>query len=263
MDTNLTSTPLIHTILDWYYTPLGASLLKQEEAEINRIIAKFPGQYLVKLGGPRPSQDFFSNAHPNAQKIYLIDASINPEHLNLSTSSYNSEVTDIIQCHYHELPLACESVDIMVIHHALEFTTNPRGILEEVYHTLTHTGRLIIVGFNPHSLWGTNNWHNQENNRAFASSRFISFKHVRTWLKQLNFVISNYKTCYFRPPWQNEKKLKMFGFLDKTGRLLWPRCGACYFITAEREKTLITPNSIPEKTKALLHHLAVSPKPVS
>ncbi|KZX53430.1 hypothetical protein A3709_09890 [Halioglobus sp. HI00S01] len=57
-------------------------------------------------------------------------------------------------CEGDELPLASDSVDVIVAHHSLEFSTNPHQVLRELQRVLTPQGHLFIVGFNPFSLRG-------------------------------------------------------------------------------------------------------------
>ena len=54
----------------------------------------------------------------------------------------------------HELPIATQSIDLVVLPHVLEFADEPHQILREVDRVLMPEGRLVIVGFNPWSLWG-------------------------------------------------------------------------------------------------------------
>ncbi|MEM9624457.1 MAG: class I SAM-dependent methyltransferase [Pseudomonadota bacterium] len=53
-----------------------------------------------------------------------------------------------------QLPFKSNSVDGVVLHHGLEITADPRTALREVTRVLAPGGRLILVGFNPMSLFG-------------------------------------------------------------------------------------------------------------
>lgn len=52
-----------------------------------------------------------------------------------------------------ELPFAAASVDGVVLHHALDVVPDRRGTLREAARVLKSGGRLVVVGFNPLSLW--------------------------------------------------------------------------------------------------------------
>jgi SAM-dependent methyltransferase len=56
-------------------------------------------------------------------------------------------------CAEHELPLLRESVELVVLLHALEGASDPRLILGEVERVLAPEGSVIVLGLNPYSLW--------------------------------------------------------------------------------------------------------------
>ncbi len=53
-----------------------------------------------------------------------------------------------------QLPLASDSVDVIIAHHCLEFNAHPHRVLRELHRVLTPHGHLFIIGFNPWSLQG-------------------------------------------------------------------------------------------------------------
>ena len=52
------------------------------------------------------------------------------------------------------LPLASGSVDVVVLIHQLEFTAQPHQVIREAVRVLAPEGHLLVLGFNPFSLWG-------------------------------------------------------------------------------------------------------------
>ena len=59
-----------------------------------------------------------------------------------------------LTCDFTELPFASHSLDLVVLPHVLEFSTDPHQVLREVERVLIPEGQVIICGFNPTSLWG-------------------------------------------------------------------------------------------------------------
>lgn len=230
---------------DWSKTTFGNSLLGTEQIEINNILPNFLGNYLIKIGGPK--QSIFLQTSPIRQKIYLINNKAKDSNSNIQNYDNNFSTTNIIQCDYTSLPLLCESIDVAVIHHALEFAQNPRAILEETAQALTPQGHLIIIGFNPRSLLGLQHYFTKKNNSSsstsanFKQARFISAKYITEWLTQLNFAITKHITCYFRPYSQHSTILHSLQPLEKIGKLLNIKCGACYIFVAEKKVLGVTP----------------------
>ena len=54
----------------------------------------------------------------------------------------------------HGLPFAENSLDLIVLPHALEFTDDPHQMLREAYRVMRPEGQIVIAGFNPFSLFG-------------------------------------------------------------------------------------------------------------
>jgi hypothetical protein len=235
---------------EWSKTTFGDILLRAEQIEINNILPLFFGNYLIKIGGPRYST--FLQTSPIRQKIFL---STYPQQCanNTNTKFHNYATTNIIQCDYTALPLFCESVDVALVHHALEFAKNPRAILEEVAQVLTPQGHVILIGFNPKSLFGLQHFFiKNKNTSIFKQARFINTKRITEWLNQLNFTVTKHITCYFRPYSQNINLLQTLQPLEKMGKLCNNKFGASYILVAEKKIIGLTPI----KTNNLAKHLS-------
>ena len=57
-------------------------------------------------------------------------------------------------CDFDALPFDSQSLDLVVLPHALELARDPHLTLREVERVLMPEGRVVIIGFNPASLWG-------------------------------------------------------------------------------------------------------------
>ena len=66
-----------------------------------------------------------------------------------------------------ELPFKSNSIDGVVLHHALERVTDPRVALREAVRVLSPGGRLIVCGFNPFSMMGVQRLY------VHVASRFV------------------------------------------------------------------------------------------
>jgi SAM-dependent methyltransferase len=90
---------------------------------------------------------------------------------------------------YHQLPYDTESLDVVLLHHVLEFADNPHQLLREVQRIVVPHGRLLLIGFNPWSPLGAfarvakflpnSIWHNQQ----------ISAGRAKDWLNLLGFEV--------------------------------------------------------------------------
>ena len=133
-----------------------------------------------------------------------------------------------------EMPFASQSLDLIVLPHVLEFSSEPHQVLREVERVLIPEGRLIICGFNPASLWGVRQITGRLSGAPFLplDGEFISVPRLKDWLKLLNLEVDEgYFGCY-APPCRTDAWLRRFGFFEKAGAQWWPYLGAVYMVQA-------------------------------
>ena len=74
-----------------------------------------------------------------------------PRDLEISTQPLKVPVG--LHCDAAALPFASNSLDLVVMPHTLETAADPHVALAEAARCLVPDGKLVIVGFNPVSLW--------------------------------------------------------------------------------------------------------------
>lgn len=92
-------------------------------------------------------------------------------------------------------PIADESLDVVILQHSLDFSRQPHHLLREACRTVVPSGYVLIVGFNPISLWGGWRWLRTFSaqlpwiTRPLASSRLID------WLTLLDLKVEQVFHC--------------------------------------------------------------------
>jgi len=83
--------------------------------------------------------------------------------------------------------------------HVLEAHDDPHGVLRELDRVLRSDGYVVILGFNPVSLWGLRHFLSR---RRFPPGcrRLISEHRLRDWLRLLNFSVDHSSFHYFTAP---------------------------------------------------------------
>ena len=121
-------------------TDLGQALLTYEEQVIDRHLPGLVGYNLLQLSVQKAKQ--LSSAARVGQYIKLGFA-----------PTLDSEEQDSIWADYQTFPIATDCIDIALLHHVLEFSSEPHQLLREADRTLTAGGHMLIIGFNPVSSW--------------------------------------------------------------------------------------------------------------
>ena len=119
------------TLADWFAAPLGNYLLTREHAWFDRTVADIFGYHAIQIG--LPEYAFLAQSRIATRWTVDYDA---PAQLRADP---------------HWLPFAENALDLIVLPHALEFTTEPHQLLREAYRTLRPEGQIVISGFNPFS----------------------------------------------------------------------------------------------------------------
>ncbi|MFM8557801.1 MAG: class I SAM-dependent methyltransferase, partial [Betaproteobacteria bacterium] len=123
----------------WLDSPPGRYLLAWEQAVLDDAVVDVFGYHALQCGPP--GQDFLrSNRMPHR---IVAHAGSDPA-LGAGT---NHSLLSIDQ--FEELPFASQSLDLVVLPHVLEMTSDPHQVLREVDRVLRPEGRLIVTGFNP------------------------------------------------------------------------------------------------------------------
>ncbi len=141
---------------EWLISPPGRYLLDWEQARIDHAVADLFGFHALQLGLPQLDA-LRANRMPH--RWVAQDSLVVPERVELpaplepiTTQSPNVPVA--LHCDFDALPFASQSIDLVVLPHGLELARDPHETLREIERVLVPEGRVMIVGFNPASLWG-------------------------------------------------------------------------------------------------------------
>lgn len=156
------------------------------------------------------------------------------------------------------LPLAATSVDVVLLPHVLEFTPNPHEVLREVERILIGEGHMVIIGFNPISLFGLWRMLLGWRKRAPWTGHYFSIGRLKDWLTLLGFEIVHRKQVYFRPPCRRGELNDKLSFLERLGARLWPYCGGISIIVARKRILPLTLTRMHWKSKPRLAAVGVA-----
>lgn len=215
----------------WYETALGYSVMSAVKAELNKILPQVFGQYFLQIGMPEP--DHWLEACP-ARK-----------HLVMGVG----DCTDLVDfCgELSAIPLQNESVDAVFLPHTMEFAPQPQALIAEVDRILLPEGRLLVLGFNPWSLWRLGKSFNVDDGGPWAGQWRRSMT-ARRLLEAQGFATESVISFYYRPPVPSANHLQKLHFLESVGRAVWPYPGGLYLIVAKKKVAQMMP------IKPLMHY---------
>lgn len=144
-----------------------------------------------------------------------------------------------LYCIPEQLPFEAKSVGLVILPHVLEFSDYPHQILREIERILVPEGNLVLLGFNPLSLWGVVSLFRRD--RMPWNGRFSTLGRVRDWLALLNFEPTAGRMLYYKPPVQSERVRSRLDFLERAGDRWWPLGAAVYVVVARKREIGVTP----------------------
>ena len=150
------------------------------------------------------------------------------------------------------MPIQTASADLVVLPHALEFSSNPHQVLREVSRILMPEGHVVLSGFNPWSLWGARRLAVRRNGALSVVRQFINLPRIKDWMALLGFELAGGRMCCYAPPLTSEKWLRRFGFMEAAGDRWWPFAGGIYFLHGIKRvqgMRIITPKWKSEQVK--------------
>jgi SAM-dependent methyltransferase len=119
-----------------------------------------------------------------------------------------------------------------VLAHAREFHEHPHQLLREVERVLIAEGQLVIIGFNPFSLWGMRRRLPACPEGAPWNGRYLSLPRIKDWLTLLSFEIDRGHFGRYAPPFTSAAWLDRCAWMEKAGDRWWPVAGGVYAIRA-------------------------------
>jgi SAM-dependent methyltransferase len=227
----------------WLKMPPGRYLLAWEQAQMDRCVADVFGFHALQLGLPE-LDSLRANRMPH--RWLAVDQA--PAMESGSTTEVPGTLPQsapraiVLHCDFDALPFDSHSLDLIVLPHSLELARDPHQALREVERVLVAEGRVVIMGFNPGSLWALR----QRLGRMVrglglrsaqplfmpSEGEFIGYWRMRDWLRLLSFEVEEGRFGCYRPPLTSEPWLARFEWMERTGDRWWPVLGAVYMLMA-------------------------------
>ncbi len=235
----------------WLGTPPGRYLLAWEQDRLDHAVADVFGYHALQLGLPEV-EGLRNNRMPHRWVACdsLLPSALMPVTPALPAPPGDSLLSTLLPpervslfCEFDALPFPNNSVDLLVLPHALELARDPHQTLREVERVLVPEGRVVIAGFNPASLWGVRQRAGRLRQRLArgghgsslylpSAGEFIGYWRLRDWLRLLGFEVEVGQFGCWRPPVKTQPWLDRFEWMDRLGDRWWPVLGGVYFLVA-------------------------------
>lgn len=158
----------------WLESDFGRYIQARERQVFQDNFSDLPGYRFMRLGLSEDVETL--NCFKHIHRFSLHPTEINGTHGALAN--------------YIELPLMSETIDLMLLHHALEFSYSPKAVLAEASRVVVPGGHLLLCLFNPYGPMGSAKFPMQ---LCSSKSQFrfhnLRLGRLRDWLSLLNFHV--------------------------------------------------------------------------
>lgn len=212
----------------WYGEPLGRRLFEIEQRKLDAILPNLFGYHLLQVGC-MVDED-------------MLGASRISHRIVVDVADGSSVAVICLQGQPDRLPVASDSVDVVVLPHTLEYEADPHQALREVDRILIPEGHVVILGFNPWSFWGLRRLFRRRRYYTYPwCGRFRSLPRIKDWLSLLGFDIVMTSGYFFRPPLRHDTVMRRLAFIETAGARWFSMLSGAYLLVAKKRTSTLTP----------------------
>jgi SAM-dependent methyltransferase len=201
---------------NWFATDLGQEILSQQLALAQPLVERMFGYHLMQAG-VTSAVDFAGCSRINHR-------------FRLSPCA-EAEGAALVE--FEQLPLPSESIDVVVLHHLLDFSPQPHQALREAARVLIPSGYLVLIGFNPFSLLGLSRL--LSSGSAYQRGNQLRAARLEDWMNLLDLQAETVERGFFRLPLQQRELLAKSTWMERLGARWSLPWGGFYIIVARKE----------------------------
>lgn len=218
----------VHELVnEWFETEAGQRTLQAEKALLDQVLPSMFGYYLMQTGVGPPQ--LITDSSPIKHRFYVCE------------ELYPQAPMACVQSRFSELSVASDAIDVAILHHSLDFDNNPHRLLREISRTLIPGGKMVVVGFNPWSLWGLIRLLRSKSAKVPWCGNFLSPYRLSDWLNLLDFEVEGCECTLYGPPNTSQKWARYFGWWSYASQRWWSQRGAVYIMVATKRVATVTP----------------------
>ncbi len=208
----------------WLASPLGRHLFALESALVSQALDQVFGLQLLQIGEWGEPGALLGNARTQRQAV-----------VGLTSTPGVAVRGDPV-----ELCIAADSVDAVLLPHTLEWTEAPHHVLREIDRILVGEGHLVILGFNPASLWG---FRRLVTRHGFPPglTHFIAESRLRDWLSLLGFEVVRVRRYLHTLPVNRASLAYRQVRLIPGDGTFWSKLAGAYILLAQKRVYTLTP----------------------
>lgn len=213
----------------FYKTSLGVLVQRKVIATVEKLWPSVKGEVVVGFGFCHPYLGLFDG---EAERILSLMPAPQGAH---SWPRNKKNLTTLVE--ENLWPLPDKSVDRLIVCHALEYSHNVQGILEECWRVLSDRGDLLVIAPNRRGAWA------QTTTTPLGYGTPYTGHQLYDVLEHAGFTPLKPHYCLYAPPSTHMLNLKMSASLEKYGSMFSKKLGGVLVFPAKKQVYALTPRS--------------------
>jgi SAM-dependent methyltransferase len=127
------------------------------------------------------------------------------------------------------LPLHDNSVDRLILMHALEGESEPRNLLHEARRVLKSSGRMLLIVTNRRGLWA------HSDRTPFGTGQPYSGFQIKDRLREQGFLVDRLWHALYMPPTSSRLMISLADSFERYGPKLFPGFGGLLLVEAGKQ----------------------------
>jgi len=227
--------PDVIDLNDFYDTQLGHVARQLIGRRISEIWPDIKGLRLLGVGYPTPYLGWFRGEAERV--IAVMPAAQGVIHWPREAPGLSALADE------HDLPLPDESIDRVVLVHALENTEHAGGLLREVWRVLTAEGRLLLIVPNRRGLW------TRFEHTPFGQGRPFTGRQINRVLQDSMFSPLRKSSALFVPPSKRNFVLRFSSSIERAGGRWWRNFGGVRLVEASKQIYGLNPSAPAQRVR--------------
>jgi SAM-dependent methyltransferase len=230
----------------FYTSRLGQVTRRMIRRKIRELLPNVKGNNMLALGYPTPYLRYYRE---EAKRVVAL---MPAEQGALSWSQKTPNIVVLIE--ETLLPIPDKSVDVVLVIHALEFTSHPREMMREVWRVLADGGRLLLVTPNRSGMWS------RFEKTPFGQGHTYSLSQLRQFLIENTFNPLRAEHALYIPPSGSRLFLSTASAWEKIGHRWFRNLSGVLILEASKQIYATSKvEKVPWKGKLQLAKKLVSP----
>ena len=206
---------------DFYQSPLGLMARRILRAHIGEMWPNMQGERVLVLGYGVPL------LRPLSQQAAALYAFMPAAQGASYWPRDGANVSSLVEM--DNLPLPDDSIDRVILLHALEGLSEPEPLLREIWRVMKGGGRLLTIVPNRRGLWA------HHDSTPFGSGQPYSSPQLRRALHNQGFLVERSRYALYTLPSASRLLLSLAHKIEKYGASLFPGFGGVLLLEASKQ----------------------------